>query len=55
VTIAAPVHDRAGQVVAAIDVSGQRSHRTPTLMRLELLPPLLAAAAEVSALLRVHA
>jgi IclR family pca regulon transcriptional regulator len=55
VTLAAPVHDRAGQVVAAINVSGQRSRRTPTQMRQELLPPLLAAAAEVSALLRAHA
>jgi IclR family pca regulon transcriptional regulator len=54
ISLAAPLYNRAGQVIAAINVSCQRSRRTPTQMKAELLPPLLAAAQAISALLRAQ-
>ncbi len=48
ISIAAPVHDRAGRVVAALNVSGQANRTDAAVMRGALLPPLLAAAAAVS-------
>lgn len=49
-SLAAPVFNRSGQVVAAINISSQRSRRTPTQAKQELLPPLLAAAQRISEL-----
>ena len=48
ISIAAPVHNRAGRVVAALNVSGQANRTDAAVMRGALLPPLLAAAAAVS-------
>lgn len=53
-SLAAPLHNRNGQVCAAINISGQRNRHTQTHMRTELLPKLLAAAKEISDLLRAH-
>ena len=47
--IAAPVRDRTGVVVGAINVSVQASRATVESMRQDLLPPLLAAAARINA------
>jgi len=54
ISLAAPLYNRAGQVFAAINVSCQRSRRTPTQMKAELLPPLLAAAHAISTLMRAQ-
>lgn len=51
VTLAAPVIDRSGKVVAAINISGQRSRRTPAQMKQDLLPALLATAQHINELL----
>ncbi|MDB5732472.1 MAG: IclR family transcriptional regulator [Variovorax sp.] len=48
ISIAAPVLDRAGRVVAALNVSGQANRTSAAVMRSAMLPPLLAAAAAVS-------
>ncbi|MBL0419933.1 helix-turn-helix domain-containing protein [Ramlibacter sp. AW1] len=48
VSMAAPVVNGAGQFVAALNISGQANRTTPRQMQELLLPPLLAAAAEVS-------
>jgi IclR family transcriptional regulator, pca regulon regulatory protein len=45
--IAMPIRDRAGRVVAALNVSTQSSRFTPAEMERELLPPLRATASEV--------
>ncbi|MEU4804646.1 IclR family transcriptional regulator C-terminal domain-containing protein [Actinosynnema sp. NPDC023587] len=42
-SIAAPVRDRAGRVVAAVNVSTHASRTTVERLRHEMLPPLLAA------------
>ena len=44
-SIAVPLRDPAGRVLAAINLSTHASRRTPTAIRRELLPPLLGAAA----------
>jgi IclR family pca regulon transcriptional regulator len=46
-SIAAPVHDRGGQVIAAVNVSAHASRVTLDDMRSRLLPPLLATAAHI--------
>jgi IclR family pca regulon transcriptional regulator len=46
-SIAVPVRDRAGRVVAALNVSTQASRFTPAEMERELLPPLLEAARRI--------
>lgn len=51
ISIAAPVHNRAGAVIAALNVSGQANRTSATVMKEQLLPRLRAAADEVSALL----
>jgi IclR family pca regulon transcriptional regulator len=43
-SIAAPIRTPSGGVVAAINLSTQANRRTPETMRVELLPPLRAAA-----------
>ncbi|HEX4620685.1 MAG TPA: IclR family transcriptional regulator C-terminal domain-containing protein [Myxococcaceae bacterium] len=51
VSISAPIRDRTGRTVAALNVSGQ-ANRTPAAQVLKLfLPPLRAAANQISALL----
>ncbi|MEO3814861.1 IclR family transcriptional regulator C-terminal domain-containing protein [Sphaerisporangium sp. B11E5] len=51
--IAVPVRDRAGEVVAAINVSTHADRRTEEQTRTQLLPPLRAAAARIEADLHV--
>ncbi|MGH3665184.1 MAG: IclR family transcriptional regulator [Egibacteraceae bacterium] len=50
--VAAPIHDRTGRVVAAINLSGHSSRTSLKAMRRDLLPPLLATARRVEADLR---
>jgi IclR family pca regulon transcriptional regulator len=47
--VAAPIRDRAGRTVAAVNVSAHASRTTLESMRRDLVPPLLAAAARISA------
>jgi IclR family pca regulon transcriptional regulator len=47
--VAAPIRDRAGRVVAAINVSAHASRTSLESMRRTLVPPLVAAAARISA------
>jgi IclR family transcriptional regulator, pca regulon regulatory protein len=54
-SVAAPIRDRAGRVVAGVNLSAHAS-RTPTeSVRRELLPALLATAARIEADLRIAA
>jgi IclR family transcriptional regulator, pca regulon regulatory protein len=48
-SVAAPIHDRGGRVVAAVNASAQAGRRTIESMRRDLLPPLLDAAAAIEA------
>ncbi|GAA4578245.1 IclR family transcriptional regulator C-terminal domain-containing protein [Planotetraspora phitsanulokensis] len=48
-SIAAPIRDRGGRVVAAVNVSCHASRTTLESVRRDLLPPLLATAARVEA------
>ncbi|MET0495291.1 MAG: IclR family transcriptional regulator C-terminal domain-containing protein [Actinoplanes sp.] len=52
-SMAAPVRDRTGAVVAAVNVSVHASRTSVATMREQLLPPLLAAAGRITADLRV--
>ncbi|WP_240670364.1 IclR family transcriptional regulator domain-containing protein [Actinoplanes solisilvae] len=52
--IAAPVHDRAGTVAAAVNISVHAARATLDTMRRRLLPPLLAATAAIDADLRLN-
>lgn len=47
--LAAPVRDRTGKVVAAVNVSTHASRTSLEAMRRDLLPPLLKAAADIEA------
>jgi len=47
--VAAPIRDRAGRTVAAVNVSAHASRSSLESMRRDLVPPLLAAAARISA------
>jgi IclR family transcriptional regulator, pca regulon regulatory protein len=51
-SIAVPVRDRDGAVLAAVNVSAHASRTSIEAMRRELLPPLVAAAARIEADLR---
>ena len=53
--VAAPIRDRAGQVVAAVNVSGHASRWPLESVRRDLVPPLLATAARIEADFRVAA
>lgn len=46
-SVAAPLRDSGGQVVAAINLSTHASRRTPTAIRKELLPALLGTATAI--------
>jgi IclR family pca regulon transcriptional regulator len=52
-SLAAPIRDRAGRVVAAMNISVHASRNTVDSMRRDLLPKLLETAAKVSADLQV--
>ncbi len=54
VTLAAPIVNRGGRVVAAINVSAQEQRMPPDEMRKRLLPRLLEAAASINALMRMQ-
>ena len=51
VSIAAPITNRAGQTVAALNISGQANRTSARVMHDSMLPPLLAAAQDISRLL----
>lgn len=51
VSIAAPLLDRAGRTVAALNISGQANRTPPRQMQEQMLPALLEAAAAISRLL----
>jgi IclR family pca regulon transcriptional regulator len=53
VSIAAPIVDRSGRAVAALNISGQANRTPPRVMQDTMLPPLLRAAQEISAKLAV--
>jgi IclR family pca regulon transcriptional regulator len=46
--VAAPIRDRAGRTVAAINISAHASRTSLESMRRDLIPPLVAAAARIS-------
>jgi IclR family pca regulon transcriptional regulator len=48
-SVAVPLRDRSGRVVAAMNVSTQAARGSAAAMRREMLPPLLAAAARIEA------
>lgn len=52
-SIAAPIRDGAGQVIAAVNISAHASRTSVERMRRDLLPHLLATAAKIDADLRV--
>jgi IclR family transcriptional regulator, pca regulon regulatory protein len=54
-SIAAPIRDRGGEVVAAINVSAHASRTSKETLRRSLLPPLLRTAAEIEAELQIAA
>ncbi len=54
VSMAAPIVNRAGRVVAAINVSAQDQRMPPEDMRKRLLPRLLEAAADINTLMRMQ-
>ena len=47
-SVAAPIRDRTGRVVAAVNISAHASRTSLESMRRTLVPPLLAAAAKIS-------
>ncbi|MEV6964810.1 IclR family transcriptional regulator [Hamadaea sp. NPDC051192] len=47
--VAAPIRDRAGRVVAAVNLSSHAGRTTLEAIRRDLVPPLLATAARISA------
>ncbi len=51
ISMAAPLTDRGGRTVAALNISGQANRTSARLMQETLLPPLLAAAQAISRLL----
>ena len=54
ISIAAPITGRDGQTLAAINVSGQANRTNARAMQATILPPLLAAARQISALLALR-
>jgi IclR family pca regulon transcriptional regulator len=54
VSMAAPIVNRAGRVVAAINVSAQDQRMPPDDMRKRLLPRLLESAANINTLMRMQ-
>ena len=54
VSMAAPIHDRLGRTVAALNISGQANRTSAKVMQDAMLPPLLAAAQTISRMLSVQ-
>ncbi|MES2955847.1 MAG: IclR family transcriptional regulator [Pseudomonadota bacterium] len=54
VSMAAPIHDRAGRTVAALNISGQANRTSARVMQENMLTPLLQAAQTISRLLAVQ-
>ncbi|MDY7548366.1 IclR family transcriptional regulator C-terminal domain-containing protein [Glaciimonas sp. CA11.2] len=54
VSMAAPIVDRNGRVVAAINISGQANNPSPTQLLENCLPALMAAAAKINLLVRAQ-
>jgi len=52
-SVAAPIRDRGGRTVAAVNLSAHASRTSTETIRRELLPPLLATAARIEADLRI--
>jgi IclR family transcriptional regulator, pca regulon regulatory protein len=48
-SVAAPIRDRAGRVIGAVNISSHASRTSLESMRRTLIPPLLATAARISA------
>jgi IclR family pca regulon transcriptional regulator len=53
VSLAAPIVDRGGRVIAALNISGQANRTPPSTMVDQFLPKLLAAARNISQLLQI--
>ncbi|HEX6363807.1 MAG TPA: IclR family transcriptional regulator [Albitalea sp.] len=53
VSLAAPITDRGGRVIAALNISGQAGRTPPQTMVADFLPRLLEAAATISRMLRM--
>ena len=51
ISIAAPITDRAGRMVAALNISGQANRTSAKVMQESMLPALLAASRQISGLL----
>ena len=51
ISVAAPLKNRAGQVVAALNISGQANRTSTEMLREQLLPELLATAQTISRML----
>lgn len=54
VSMAAPIQDRQGKTVAALNISGQANRTSARAMQESMLPPLLQAAQTISRLLAVQ-
>jgi IclR family pca regulon transcriptional regulator len=54
-SVAVPIRDRSGTVVAAANIGAHASRTPADVMRRELLPPLLATAARIEADLQIAA
>ncbi|MDQ3059516.1 MAG: helix-turn-helix domain-containing protein [Pseudomonadota bacterium] len=54
ISMAAPVTDRTGQMVAALNISGQANRTSARVMQETMLPPLLAAAQSISRMLSLQ-
>ncbi|WP_420998110.1 IclR family transcriptional regulator [Cupriavidus sp. 30B13] len=54
VSLAAPIRNRAGQVIAAINISGQANRTSADEMAANFLPPLLAASGKISNLISLR-
>jgi IclR family pca regulon transcriptional regulator len=52
-SVAAPIRDRSGRVVAAVNLSAHASRTPADTARRQLVPPLLGAAGRIEADLRV--
>ena len=54
VSMSAPITDRAGRTVAALNISGQANRTSARIMQETMLPPLLSAAKDISRMLTVQ-
>jgi IclR family pca regulon transcriptional regulator len=53
-SVSAPIHDRAGRIIAALNISGQVSRTSPTQMQREFVPHLKAAAGRIDGAIRLR-